>query len=438
MYHYGQKAYDFLEKLSFPRVSGSEAEAKAAEMICREIEKLGFSPVVEPFEVTRDEPCAAELKLTAPEEVSYTVTGMIDAGQTDPEGLDAEFYYPALLDEITLPQCRDKVVLLTSRPSEKDYKKLKENGALAFVQTNGTMRDTPENSDLDTGRFRDMYVAYGKMPAFMMRVTDAMDLMRRRPEKVHIRLQHRSVTKESRNIIVEVAGTEKPEEVIVAGAHYDSTEFSCGSWDNGAGVVHMLGLLNYLKENPPKRTVRVIFFGSEEIGLKGSRAYLEAHEEEAEKILFMINSDVGGSILGGEMIVSTAVSETEGFLHGLMCECAYSAMLSSGTVSSDSNVFADFGIPALSMGQIPAEGAGFMHTRYDNFARISADVLDRETAFLVFVTDRLANMAVFPIPRVVPKDLREKLISYFGKDKSRTAKQTEFPEEPEPRRMPFP
>ena len=434
---YGQKAYEFLEKLSFPRVSGSEAEKKAAEMICEEIRTIGFAPVTETFEVTRDVPCEAELKLTAPEEVSYEVRGAFNAAPTGPEGLDADFYYPGLLDEFTFPKCRDKIVLYTNGLAEKDYKKLKENGALGYILTNGTMRDTPENADLDTGRFRDVYLPYGKMPALTMRVTDAMDLLRRKPEKVHIRLQMESVTKESRNVIVEVPGTEKPEEVIVCGAHFDSTEFSCGAWDNGAGVTHMLALLQHLKENPPKRTVHVIFFGSEEIGLKGSRAYLDAHEEEAGKILYMINSDVGGSILGGEMIVSTAVSDLEGYVHGLMCECGYSARLFSGTMSSDSNVFADFGIPALSMGQIPAEGAGFMHTRYDNFARISADVLDREIRFLIHIADRFANMAVFPVPRVIPKDLREKLINYFGKDISRTAKQTEFPEEPEPRKPMF-
>ena len=437
MRNYGQEAYAFLEKLSFRRTSGSEEEQRAAELIRQQVNELGYEAVVETFQVSQELPAEAELTLTAPEKVSYTVTGMINAGETDPEGLDAGFYYPGNLDEITLPKCKDKVVLLTARPNEKDYKKLKAAGAVGFILTNGTMIDTVEGADLDTMRFRDMYLAYGKMPAFAMRVIDAMDLLRRKPETVHIKLRLKTSERTSRNIIVEVPGTEKPEEVIVVGAHYDSTQFSYGAWDNGAGVTHLLGLLAALKEKAPKRTVRVIFFGSEEIGLEGSKAYIAAHEAELDKIIYMVNSDVGGSLLGGEMLVSTGVSDTEGYLHGLQCECGYSARLSSGIMSSDSIVFSDAGIPSLSMGQMPADGAGYMHTRHDNFARIDADVLDREIRFLIFLVDRLTSVAFFPVPRVIPKDLRDKIIGYFGKDRCRTAKQTEFPEEPEPRRSLF-
>ncbi len=437
MSNYGLEAYEFLEKLSFRRTSGSAEEHRAAEMILARVRELGYEGTMEPFEVSQMLPAEAELTLTAPEKVSYTVTGMIDAGETGPEGMDAEFYYPGNLDEITLPKCKGKFVLLTARPNEKEYRKLKEAGIVGFAVTNGTMRDTVENADLDTMRFRTMYFAHGKMPAFAIRVIDAMDLLRRKPEKVQFKLTLAESKRTSRNIIVEVPGTEKPEEVIVAGAHYDSTEFSYGAWDNGAGVTHLLGLLSALKQNPPKRTVRVIFFGSEEIGLEGSKAYVAAHEEELGKILYMVNSDVGGSILGGEMLCSTAHSDMEGYLHGLQCECGYSARLSSGIMSSDSIVFSDAGIPSLSMGQMPVDGANFMHTRYDSFARISADVLDKEIQFLIFLMNRLTSVAVFPVARVIPKDLRDKIVGYFGKDFCKTAKQTEFPEEPEPRRPLF-
>ena len=437
MRNYGQEAYAFLEKLSFRRTSGSEAEEKAAALIAQRIRELGFEPAIEPFQVSQQLPAEAELTLTAPEQISYTVTGMIGAGETEPEGQDAEFYYPRVLDEITLPQCRGKLVLLTARPNEKEYAKLKAAGAVGFIVTNGTMRDTPEDSDLDTLRFRNLYLAHGKMPAFAMRVIDAMDLLRRRPEKLHFKLRLTPSVRTSRNLIVDIPGSEKPEEVIVVGAHYDSTEFSYGAWDNGAGVTQLLGLLSALKEKTPKRSVRVIFFGSEEIGLEGSKAYVAAHEAELDKILFMVNSDVGGSILGGELMVSTAAPDMEGYLHGLQCEYCYPAKLSSGIMSSDSIVFSDAGVPSLSLGQLPVDGANYMHTRYDSFARIDPQVLDSEIRFLIFLVERLTSIPVFPVPRMIPKDLRDKIVGYFGKDFCRTAKQTEFPPEPEPRRSMF-
>lgn len=61
---YGDKAYQFLEKLSFPRTSGSEMEHKAANMIADEIKSYGFMPVLEPFEVKWDKPVRAKLVVT--------------------------------------------------------------------------------------------------------------------------------------------------------------------------------------------------------------------------------------------------------------------------------------------------------------------------------------------------------------------------------------
>ncbi|MDD6023889.1 MAG: M20/M25/M40 family metallo-hydrolase [Oscillospiraceae bacterium] len=433
--NHGQNAYDFLRELSFPRTSGSDAEKRAAEMIAEQVKALGFTPVVEEFPVSQNRPVHGVFRLTDPEEVSYTVTGMVDAGET--QGLDAEFYYLRFMDDISMQQARGKFVLLNSRPTEKQYRQMMEAGIVGFLLMNGTTRDTPETADLDTGRFRDAYTPYGKVPAFQIRMADAVDLLRRNPKSVHVELKLEEQQGISQNIIVEVPGTDFPDQILVAGAHYDSTQFSFGAWDNGAGVVHMLELLRHLKEHPPRRTVRVIFFGSEEVGLKGSGAYVEAHGEELPSILAMINSDVGGSYLGMDMIVSTGLADTEGYLNGLIHEAGYSARLSSGVMSSDSAVFSDYGIPSINLGQFPPEGANYMHTRYDNFARISPDVLGEEIRFLIFLTERLANSAVFPVPRIVPEDMRKKLIDYFGKERSHTAKQTQFPEEPEPRKPLF-
>ena len=66
MVNYGQEAYDFLEKLSFSRTSGSELEHKAANMIADEIKSYGLAPTLEPFEVKWDRPVHALLKVTSP------------------------------------------------------------------------------------------------------------------------------------------------------------------------------------------------------------------------------------------------------------------------------------------------------------------------------------------------------------------------------------
>lgn len=415
-----------------PPTSGSEAEHRAGELIAAQVRALGFSAEFEEFSVSRDLPVAAELALTAPEEVRYTVTGCINGGNTPEEGLEAEFYYLRNMDEIALKAARGKFVLLNERPGEKEYQKLVEAGVVGLLLMNGTSRDTLENSDLDTMRFRDCWQRYGAMPAFAMRMIDVLDLLHRRPERVRVRLKTQPVTVTSRNLVVEVPGTDLREETIAVGAHYDSTEFSSGAWDNGAGVVALLGLLEHLASHPPKRTVKVLFFGSEEVGLKGSQAYLEAHPDQRDSLLAMVNVDVGGSFLGKEMIVVTGTGRAEEYVRGILYDTGHSARLSAGVMSSDSIVFSDHGIPSISLGQFPPQGGGYMHTRYDNMEMISAEVLDGEVRFLINLTDRLANAQVFPIPRVIPKDLREKIVSYFGTGLSHTETRTEFPEEPGP------
>lgn len=432
MYPYGDRAYEFLKTFCVPRTSGSPAERQAAERIRAYLEAMGFQPKVEEFTVTSSRPVLAELTLTAPETVSYPVTGCIGAQPTPPEGIEAEFYYLRHIDDISLREARDKFVLLNERPDEKSYQRLKEAGIAGFLLMNGTSRDTVENSDLDTMRFRDCYQKYGAVPAFAIRMIDALDLLHREPQRVRFCLQTETVTATSQNIVLEVPGSDLGEEALAVGAHYDSTEFSCGAWDNGAGVAALLGLLSHLKDHPPRRTVKAVFFGSEEVGLKGSRAYLEAHPEQRDSLLAMVNMDVGGSFLGKEMIVVTGTRSAEEYVRGLLYDVGHSARLSSGVMSSDSIVFSDYGIPSISLGQFPPQGGGYMHTRYDNMEMLSPAVLDTEIRFLIALIEKLSNGAVFPIPRVIPKDLRQKIIDYFGSGLSYTETVTEFPPEPEP------
>lgn len=434
---YGKKAYAFLEQLSFRRASGTPEEFRAAELIAGRIREIGFHPEFEPFTVSWDYPAEASLALTEPQQISFPVTGLINAGNTPEAGTTAEFYYLRNIDEISLKHAKDKFVLLNARPSETEYKLLVEAGIAGFLLMTGTSRDTRADSDLDTMRYRDCYGRYGVVPAFAIRMIDALELLHRKPERVWFRLRTEESTSVSRNIVVEVPGSDLSKEVLAVGAHYDSTKYSYGAWDNGAGVVQLLGLLEHLKANPPRRSIKAIFFGSEEVGLKGSRAYLEAHPDMHDSIQTMINLDVGGSYLGKEMVAVTGLQTVEAYVQALLYESGHSAHIFSGVMSSDSAVFSDYGIPSISLGQFPPQGGGYMHTRYDNIGMISEDVLAEEIRFLNYLVDRLSNAEVFPIPRVIPQDLRKKIIDYFGTGLSHTETVAVFPEEPKPSNPPF-
>ncbi len=100
----------------------------------------------------------------------------------------------------------------------------------------------------------------------------------------------------SYNVIGQLTGTEKPEEIILVGGHLDSWDLSPGAHDDGAGCAHSLEALRLLKELglQPKRTIRVVMFMDEESGGTGGRDYATASERKKEFHLAAIESDRGG------------------------------------------------------------------------------------------------------------------------------------------------
>lgn len=101
---------------------------------------------------------------------------------------------------------------------------------------------------------------------------------------------------ESYNVIAEIKGSEKPDEIIVVGGHLDSWDLGDGSHDDGAGCVQSMEVLNLFKKTgyKPKRTVRVVLFMNEENGLRGGNKYAEVAISKNEKHIFALESDSGG------------------------------------------------------------------------------------------------------------------------------------------------
>ncbi len=100
---------------------------------------------------------------------------------------------------------------------------------------------------------------------------------------------------ESDNVLGEIRGSEKPEEIIVIGAHLDSWDKGQGAHDDGAGCAHVLEALHLIKELglAPKRTIRAVLFMNEENGLNGGLAYAAEHAPN-EKHIAAIETDAGG------------------------------------------------------------------------------------------------------------------------------------------------
>src|SRR5467141_5328090 len=97
------------------------------------------------------------------------------------------------------------------------------------------------------------------------------------------------------NTVAEIKGSEKPDEVVILGAHLDSWDLGTGSTDNGTGSMAVLEAARALSklDLKPKRTVRFVLFTGEEEGLVGSVKYVEAHKNELEKFSAVLVHDTG-------------------------------------------------------------------------------------------------------------------------------------------------
>ncbi|PJJ07450.1 Zn-dependent M28 family amino/carboxypeptidase [Flavobacterium sp. 1] len=114
----------------------------------------------------------------------------------------------------------------------------------------------------------------------------------------------------SHNVIGELTGTERPDNIMVVGGHLDSWDLADGSQDDGAGVVQSMEVIRILKNvnYKPKNTIRVVLFMNEENGGKGGAKYEEEAKQKNENHVFALESDSGGFTPRGFSIEADDVS----------------------------------------------------------------------------------------------------------------------------------
>ena len=100
---------------------------------------------------------------------------------------------------------------------------------------------------------------------------------------------------ESANVIAEIKGSEKPDEIVLISGHFDSWDVGQGAHDDGGGCIVAWETVRLLKELrlKPRRTIRVVLWTNEENGLRGGNAYRDAHRAEIPKHVLAIESDSG-------------------------------------------------------------------------------------------------------------------------------------------------
>lgn len=389
----------------YVRTGGSPEELKCAEYLLEQCKLMGVEGHIESFPVQMANMKEAHLYADGKE---IPCKGYLNCGSGE---VEAPLVYLPSTDPASLTGIRGKVVLLDTGVGYFGLRDLLENGAVGFITYNGNVNF--RDKDIDNKELRS-YVHRGeKLLGVNIHVTDAISLVKNKVKTVRLVVDQEEYEGESRNAVVELPG--ETDEWIVMTAHYDSVPLSRGAYDNMSGSVGLLGVLEALKDKKHRYGVRFVFCGSEERGLLGSKAYVEAHEEELSKIALNINLDMIGTIMGKFIACVSAEEKLVHFITYFAQMRGWGIIARQGVYSSDSTPFADKGVPSLSFARLASGTIAPIHNRYDTMEVLSMERMQEDIAFIAAFTGAMADAVKCPVGREIPEKVKGELDEYMSR-----------------------
>lgn len=192
----------------------------------------------------------------------------------------------------------------------------------------------------------------------------------------------------SANVIGEIPGTVKPDEVIVLGGHLDSWDKGQGAHDDGTGCVQAIEALRLLKSMGlrPKRTIRAVLFMNEENGLGGARKYAEHVEKEGPQHIAAIESDRGGFTPRGFMVRADENTVARIARWAYLFEKMNADVIRSGYGGADIDVLGrKVGIPTIGLVVDSHRYFDYHHSDHDTFDKVNERELELGAAAMAIL-----------------------------------------------------
>jgi len=318
-------SYRWLDHLSNEiggRLSGSENAEKAVKYTKAEMEKLGFDKVwLQEVMVPKWERGEAETAYfeSGKEQINVNICALGGSVATAESGLKAqvlEVWGMEALKKLSPKDVLGKIVFFNlpmdprfintfhaygSCANQRYYGALEAGklGAAGVIvrSLNLSQDDYPHTGAMTYGDLP----SDQRIPSAAISTNDADKLSKALATNPDTALYFKMSCKQfedvrSYNVIGEITGSVKPEEIILVGGHLDSWDLGDGSHDDGAGVVQSMEVLRLIKLSgiKPKRTLRVVLFMNEENGLRGGMKYAEEATRKNENHIVALESDSGG------------------------------------------------------------------------------------------------------------------------------------------------
>jgi len=406
------------------RFGGTESEHKAATFLKEKMEAYGLQNVhLEEFPVYAWDRGSCELTLTAPVEREFSAIAMPFAGSGEIEGEVIDLGEGETADfERAGDAVRGKIVLSaaeTNKPGEvtlhrtDKYRLAVEAGAIGHIFVNknpGLLHITGALYAQKPGGKDD---ADHEAPIPGIGIThEAGSMIRRLAERgtpsARIKLQNRTYLSKSYNVVGDVPG-QNADEIILLGGHYDGHDIAYGAGDDAAGTLVGLEIGRVLAPfaGQLKRTVRIICFGYEELGLGGSFKHSERYTDpnSKENLVYVVNLDGAGRGQGGQERINTTGDSSMQAWFEQWAEDNFYEISTNNRISAHSDHFPFFlaGYPSATVNSADSTagmiGRGYGHTEGDTVDKVTLRGLQMGAAVATRVAIALADADSLPTDR---------------------------------------
>ena len=390
------------------RLSGSDNLSRAIawsveKMKADGLENVHTEPVMVPYWVRGRE----SAEIIDPPIHDVAMLGLGGTVATPPEGIEAEVLPVNSFEELQAraADAKGRIVLFnvpyTNYSETVTYRTTSARAAAQFGAVGVLVRSVGPIG-LRTAHTGSVQYAPGlpQIPAASISLEDTNRIVRLTSRGRYVRMRlvtsgHYEPDVESANLVAEIRGREKPDEIVLLGAHIDSWDVGTGAADDGVGCVVTWEALRLMKKLGlhPRRTVRLVLFTNEENGVRGATAYADRYGETANNHVFALESDSG--VLSPAMLGFSGSAAARAVMAqvGSLLTPIGLGDIGPGGGGADIGPIAQVGnVPTMAYLGDATRFFVFHHTAADTVERVATEDVSRAAAAVAAVTWVVAEM----------------------------------------------
>jgi hypothetical protein len=388
-----------------PRLAGSEAEARAREWALRTLREQRLTNIrVEAFAIPYWDAVREEAHIVAPTRQRMVTAALGGSPSTPHGGLEAEvvrFASMAELEAAADAAVAGRIVFIDERMTRSQDGSgygaavAKRSRCAPVAQRKGAAACIIRSVGTDPHRFahqggNSRQSDGASLPAAAISPADA-DLLARLLERgaARVNLQIEADIREnapSGNVIAEIRGRERPDEVVLLAAHLDSWDLGHGAVDDGAGVAIVTAAARLIRDLPrrPRRTIRILLSGAEENGVHGGAHYARTHANDTH--IVAAESDFGaGRVWRFRTRFADAAAPYGRAIQRELAPLGVVLGDNGATGGADIGALRTAGVPVVDLSQNGLDYFDYHHTPDDTLDKIDPDALRQNVAaFAVF------------------------------------------------------